>query len=389
VDFTSLAHHGCNIRRFYEAQDRYFDMLNGPTYMNLVSHFWVRAHVYNRQAAKLEEHGNVLIDPTLEGKTREEMGLEPFTCTDIRSSIMGIPVFISERVISWLIRRAFEGRFLSGLVNNKTSPWNEVVNRTMFNSTKKGKYCDLSMEHKLLLKIQNENLLPKGGGGDQPSLDDRVFMHFFMTSEKANVPKYISRHMIKTLRERKTIKRSWIPYGRLISEILHQGGILSALSETKIFTNKQLDTVTGKIINGSTLRHMKLIRKEDYKKLEIDLKESNPISNLMEDFPPICMQDPLDVRVNFILKHYETTGETIRMEDVPETMYGGALPVASRKKRKLTKEEYLSEAEDDKEASEPQKKKTKKAKVAPQVEATGSDVPSIQEEVQDLDPVRF
>jgi len=27
------------------------------------------------------------------------------------------------------------------------------------------------MEHTLLLKIQNQNILPKGGGGDQPSLD--------------------------------------------------------------------------------------------------------------------------------------------------------------------------------------------------------------------------
>ena len=202
------------------------------------------------------------------------------------------------------------------------------------------------------------------------------------------MPKYIFRHMIKILRESQTIKRSWIPYGRLISKILHQGGILSALSETKIFTNKELDTVTCKIINGSTLRHMKLIRKEDFKKLEIDLKESNVVSNLMEDFPPICMQDPLDVRVNFILKHYETTRETIKIEDVPETMYGGALSVTSKRKRKLTKEEYLSEAEDDDEASEHQKKKAKKAKVAPQVVATGSDRPSIQEEVQDLDPVK-
>jgi len=46
------------------------------------------------------------------------------------------------------------------------------------------------------------------------------------------------------------------------------------------------------------------------------------------------MQDPLDVRVSYILKHYETTRETIMMEDVPETMFGGALPVASKKKRK-------------------------------------------------------
>jgi len=93
------------------------------------------------------------------------------------------------------------------------------------------------------------------------------------------------------------------------------------------------------------------------------LKESNDVSNLMENFPPICMQAPLDVRVNFILKNYETTGETIRMEDVPETMYGGALHVASKKKRKLTKEEYLSEADDVEEAPEHQKKKVKKAKV--------------------------
>jgi hypothetical protein len=47
----------------------------------------------------------------------------------------------------------------------------------MFNSTKKGAYGDLSMEKKMLLKIQNENLLPKGGGNDQPSLEHRVFLH--------------------------------------------------------------------------------------------------------------------------------------------------------------------------------------------------------------------
>jgi len=166
----------------------------------------------------------VLIDPSLAGKSREEMGLEPFTVTEIRLSIMGISVFISEEQVAWVIRRAFEGRYVSGLDNNKTSPWNETVNKTMFNSTKKGKYCDLNMEHKLLLKIQNENLLPKGGGGDQPSLDHRVFLHFFMSKEKANVPKYIFRHMIKTLKECQTIKRCWVPYGRLLSEIFHQGG---------------------------------------------------------------------------------------------------------------------------------------------------------------------
>ena len=77
VDFTSLAYHGCNIKEFYEAQDllHYFDMLNGPTYVNLIRNFWVRASVYDKHAAKLEMEENVLIHPSLVGKSREE-GLE-------------------------------------------------------------------------------------------------------------------------------------------------------------------------------------------------------------------------------------------------------------------------------------------------------------------------
>jgi len=63
--------------------------------MTLVRHFWVRAHVYDKKAAQQEMDENVLIDPTLAGKTREEMCLEPFISTEIRSKVMGIPVYIS------------------------------------------------------------------------------------------------------------------------------------------------------------------------------------------------------------------------------------------------------------------------------------------------------
>jgi len=94
----------------------------------LIRHFWVRAHIYDRNAAKLEETEKVLIYPSMEGKTREEMGLEPFKCTKIRSSIMGVLVFISEEIISFVLRRASEGIYKGGIGNSKTSPWNEVVN---------------------------------------------------------------------------------------------------------------------------------------------------------------------------------------------------------------------------------------------------------------------
>jgi len=95
---------------------------------------WFREEVFDSHAARMEEHEKVLIDPTLEGKTREELGLKPFTCTEIRSSVMGIPISITKEVIARTIRRTTERSFEEGL-DTKTSPFNDVVNMTMFNST--------------------------------------------------------------------------------------------------------------------------------------------------------------------------------------------------------------------------------------------------------------
>jgi hypothetical protein len=144
---------------------------------------------------------------------------------------MGIPVFIAEWQIASVLRIDASGKYSRvEIPNAKNSPWNETVNLSMFNSSTPRKYADLSIEKKMLLKIQNENLLPKGSGGDQPSMGKKVFLHHFIQKEKVNAPKYIFKYMIKELRESQQKKRCWVPYGRLISEILHQEGILDVLS---------------------------------------------------------------------------------------------------------------------------------------------------------------
>ena len=63
---------------------------------------------------------------------------------------------------------------------------------------------------------------------------------------------------------------------------------------------------------------MKLIKKEDHQELSTDLKESSVISNLMDDFPPICKQDPPEFRVMFIKDYYEMTGQIIKISDIPD-----------------------------------------------------------------------
>ncbi|RHN45365.1 hypothetical protein MtrunA17_Chr7g0229991 [Medicago truncatula] len=288
---------------------------------------------------------------------------------------MGIPVHISEEIISFVLRRPAEGTYKAGIKNVKTSPWNEIVHQTIFNSKEKGVYADLGMEIKMMMKIQNENLLPKGGGSDQPSLEHKIFLHLFI------------RHMIQQLRESQEKNRCWVPYGRLISEILYQGGILKAFSNVNFFTDEQLGTVTGKIINGGTLKNMKLISASDYKQLESDLKESHAISNLMENFSPICKKDPLDVQMNYIKDHFASTGTRISLQDVPENMYEGALPVAKSRKTKrkaISKDDYLEEAA---EQTSKKAKKSQKEKASSELDV-GSDMPTIQEEVQDLDAER-
>jgi len=83
VDFISLKHHGVDVSSYllHHGLEYYFGMLNGPMYEELVKHFWVRASIYDLDAAKLEEKEKILINPSLEGKTREEMGLKEFTRT--------------------------------------------------------------------------------------------------------------------------------------------------------------------------------------------------------------------------------------------------------------------------------------------------------------------
>ena len=105
---------------------------------------------------------------------------------------------------------------------------------------------------------------------------------------------------------------------------------------------------------------MRLIKQEVIKKLDTDMKESRVSSNLMENFPPICKQDAIDVQLYYIDDYLKTYGEEIHLEDIPEEMYGGALPVAKSRKRKR---KTLSEAEYLKEAYEQPTKKAKKAMI--------------------------
>ena len=137
--------------------------------------------------------------------------------------------------------------------------------------------------------------------------------------------------------------RAFVSYGRLLSEIFHQGGMLEVLKMSKVVNDNQLGTMVGKYINGSTLYNIHLVKAVI--RIDTDLQESNILSNLMDNFPPICKQDPLYVRAHYVYEHWKATGKTIKYSDIPDTMYGGSLPVTSKKRK--AKKKATSEADDE------------------------------------------
>jgi len=261
MDFASLKRNGMNLDALMAAQQMvpYFDMLNGPTFVKLVKDFWVRAEVYNLEAAKAEELQAVTKDPSLRGKTRKEMGLEPFRQTEIRSAVMGIPITITEEVIAKACRVAPTGRFLWNVSRNH--PLLESYKSVVLNGNPATKLVDIDGQHRMLLKFITECFFQKGGGSDQPSVDHKLVVYFLAAFDKINLPKYLMHHLCWAVKEGMRGKRKQIPCGRLLFEIFTQGKLLETLRRNKLASDKILRTRTGKIINGKTLQNMKIIKK--------------------------------------------------------------------------------------------------------------------------------
>jgi len=201
VDFASLRRNGMNLESLISVQEMfpYFDMLNGPTYVTLVKDFWARAEVYDLEAALAEEDDTVIRNPTLRGKTREEMGLKSFNQTEIRSTVMGIPITITEEVIAKACRVSANGRFIWNA--NRNHPFLESYKGVVLKGNSSTKLVDIEGQHRMLLKFMTECFFQKGGGFDQPSNDHKLVLYFLASFNKINLPRYILHHLCWAIKE--------------------------------------------------------------------------------------------------------------------------------------------------------------------------------------------
>jgi len=109
-----------------------------------------------------------------------------------------------------------------------------------------------------------------------------------------------------------------VPYGRLLSEIFHQSGLLKRIKDTGAASDKDMGACTGRILNGRFLSSMKPIEPSEVKILDSDRTESQVMSDLMKDFPPISREDHPIVIAEVVAQHLRETGVEIAREQIPK-----------------------------------------------------------------------
>lgn len=213
------------------------------------------------------------------------MGLQEFKEVEDRSAVMGIRVSITKNTIAKVARCSRYGMFQVNI--KKKSEWTYAIVKTLYEGRQSDKTCDLKEEHMVLYKLILECFMPRDGGTDYRSRDHNLFLHFLIKNFKINLPAYMFHYLGSSIKEGITKKRKQVPYPRLLSEIFHQEELLKKLRDHGLVNDKELGICTGRVLNGSLLGNMGIIEKGQVITSESDVKESQVMSNLMTNFPPI------------------------------------------------------------------------------------------------------
>ncbi|PNX56791.1 NBS-containing resistance-like protein, partial [Trifolium pratense] len=122
----------------------------------------MKARVFTKFEAKQEELAAIERDPSLNGKTRKEMGLLEFTGTQIRSNVCGINLTFSKIHFNALLGLPYSGLVLDNFEKDTTYR-KDLLHRMCVDMQLKGKVKGLTDECRVLFKIILSSISPRVG----------------------------------------------------------------------------------------------------------------------------------------------------------------------------------------------------------------------------------
>ncbi|CAJ2669880.1 unnamed protein product [Trifolium pratense] len=199
INFENLEKQGINLHQTVKIQEweKYFILLDGPTYPQLVREFWNNAFIKEKKAN---------------------------TTPVIETRVLGCSITITPTDIAELIRCSEKGidiekyRYNSGLEPS-------IIRKLYDFSGNKTETKSLKPVANLWYKILVSNFMPKEETGLALTID-KHFLYFIMMKQKINLPLTIFNYMKSCIEISRKGNLDFIPYGRVISELLNQRGIV-------------------------------------------------------------------------------------------------------------------------------------------------------------------
>ncbi|XP_045791712.1 uncharacterized protein LOC123886441 [Trifolium pratense] len=258
VDFNSLKANNFDMEPYFAHQgwNRYFEMLNGPIYPDLLKHFWMKAKIFTKYEAKQEELQAIEKNPRLKGKSRKEMGLIEFNGTQIRSNICGMNLIFSKVHFNALLGLEDKGLILE-MFEKDTRYREDLLHRMFLDVNQKGKVKGMIDECRVLFKIIISSICPRLGGTDTISWTHRHLIYFLLTQKKVNLGDYLFERVCEAIFLNKTQRRTSIVHPKLLSELFFQCRIVKLVKKhhSEIVDNE----IIPEVLSANFLTKMHII----------------------------------------------------------------------------------------------------------------------------------
>ncbi|KAK2433768.1 hypothetical protein QL285_018996 [Trifolium repens] len=256
VDLESIRVNGfADVVNLYKKQglEYYFDLLNGPTYTELVKEFWMKASVITRDVydkkvrEKMEKH------PEWKERTPEEMGLRSFYSTEIESFVAGFRISIRLCHILEALKLKRDG-----VIIRQSDEVGPDVEEYLFKpkTDPKDKF-EWTNNCKIIYRILIDSVLPKLGGTDQISSVQKLFTYNVAKGNIVDIGRLIFDNLCISIVSSKAIVR----HSRLLSHMFAQCGLLDAV--TPYLPGLSTFLLGSKIVNSTTLRYLRLVKNNE------------------------------------------------------------------------------------------------------------------------------
>ncbi|KAK2428794.1 hypothetical protein QL285_027286 [Trifolium repens] len=256
VDLESIRVNGfAEVVNLFKKQglEYYFDLLNGPTYTELVKEFWMKASVITRDVYDKKVREMMEKHPEWKERTPEEMGLRSFYSTEIESFVAGFRISIRLCHILEALKLKRDGV----LIKQSDVVGPEVEEYLFKPKTDPKDKFEWTYNCKIIYRILIDSVLPKLGGTDQISSVQKLFTYNVAKGNIVDIGRLIFDNLCTSIVSSKAIVR----HSRLLSHMFAQCGLLDAV--TPYLPGLGTFLLGSKIVNSTTLRYLRLVKNNE------------------------------------------------------------------------------------------------------------------------------